>query len=166
LAGLIDMLEFIGYPKVILAPDGGPDFYATLRNAVATLSDGEFLVLSTRIMAILSNAMTLGFAGYQDNVIVERDPISGLVLPVDSFAKGAVIIQHLIGSALLSPDETEPPPKPCEYSLCFDRNQAKIECTDPNAYCEKFFPEGCDPNAPLEAMTMSATGVVLPICPW
>jgi len=202
--GLIDMLEFIGYPKVILKPDGGPDFYATQMNAAATLSDGDFLLLTTRIMAIMSNAMTLGFAGYQDNVIVERDPETGQVLPVDSFAKAAFIINHLIGSTLLNPEPSEPPvlckyeecidpngiceskceqcvdgggtwdwknflciaaPVPCEYSVCFDREKNKLDsCEDLNAYCEKFYPEGCDPNAKLE-MSMAAV-IILPECPW
>jgi hypothetical protein len=163
LAGLIDLLEFIGYPKVIMTPDGGIDFYQTLRNAAATLSDGEFLLLSTRVMAILSNSMTLAFAGYQDNVILEVDS-NGQIVPVDSFAKAAWIVQFLVGSVLLDPDETEPPAKPCEYSICFDRNKAKIECADPNAYCEEFYPEGCDPNAMLEAM--AAGVIILPECPW
>jgi hypothetical protein len=200
LAGLIDLLEFIGYPKVILGDDGFPDFYQTLMYAAATLSDGDFLLLSTRIMAILSNSMTLGFAGYQNNVIMEVDSITGQILPVDSFAKAAKIVQFLVGSLLLDPDQNEPQCKfqecidpngvcevkceqcmdaggkwdwqnfqcipasvPCEYSVCFDRNKIKVACDDLNAYCEEFYPEGCDPNAKLEAM---AAVIILPECPW
>ncbi len=210
-ASVIDLFEFIGFPKVIAIydPNGnviGINFYETLRYAVQNLDDGKFLVLTSNVFNIMANLPALAFAGFNGGVFLVYDNATGQIVPA-SYAE-AMRMVLILSSRILMPEEPEEPPVvcrhkecldtkakvcikacelcmdngdiwdppndplgkcipssvPCEFSECYTRDKVKVACDDLLAYCEKFFPEGCDPNAKIEAM--AAGVIILPVCPW